>query len=68
LERFGISGAIREEDAIRLERENIFSTGASWHYSDVATNVGETPEDVALDAEIVGDYIEARSQAGKQYF
>ena len=68
LEGLGVSGAVGEEDAIRFEGENIFSTGASRHYGDVATNVGETPKDVALDAEIVGDHIEARSRAGKQYF
>ena len=54
-DRFGIAGTIREKDAVRLERENIFGGSFRRDDGDVAAVVDEEAENILLDAVVVGD-------------
>ena len=60
VQRLGVAGAVREEDAVGFEREDVFGGGERGHDRDVAAGVDEAAQDVLLDAEIVGDHVEAR--------
>ena len=55
VERFGVAGAVGEEDAVGLERENIFGGGERRDHGDAAAGVDEAAQDVVLDAEIISD-------------
>ena len=55
LERLGVAGAVREEDAVGLERQHIFGGGERGDDGDAAAGLHEAAQDVVLDAEIVGD-------------
>src|ERR1700676_1836209 len=49
-----VAGAIRKEDAIRLEFENVFGGSLRGDDPDIAVVIDEKPENILLDAEIVG--------------
>ncbi len=59
-ERFGVAGAVREEDAVGLEGEHIFGGSERGHHRHVAAGVDEAAKDVVLDAEVVGDDVKLR--------
>ena len=60
LERLGIAGAVREEHAVGLQREHVFGRGGRGHHRHAAADVHQPAQDVALDAVVVGDHVEAR--------
>ena len=59
-ERFGIAGAVGEEDAVGLEGEHVLGGCERGDHGDAAAGVHEAAQDVVLDAEVVGDDVEAR--------
>jgi hypothetical protein len=54
-DRRRIAGAIAEEHAIRLSRQDLFRGRLRRHDGDVAAVRNQQPQDVLLDAEIEGD-------------
>ena len=50
----GVAGAIREEDTVWLEVENVFSGSLGGDDPNVAMVIDEQPQNILLDAEIVG--------------
>ena len=54
----GIAGAVRQEHAVRLHRQDVFCRCGRGHHRDLAAFAGEQPQDVALDAVIDGDDVE----------
>ena len=59
-ERLGIAGAVREKHAVGLQRQHVFGGGPRGHHRDAAAHVHQPPQNVALDAEIVGDHVAER--------
>src|SRR5436853_3942502 len=57
-DRLRISGAIRQENSVRLKCKNIFRARFCRHDSDVATLVHEHAQDVLLDAVVVSNYVQ----------
>ena len=55
-----IAGAVREEDAVGLERHDIFRRGLRRHYCDLAAGAGEQAQNIALDAVVERDHVEFR--------
>ena len=55
---FGIAWTVGQEHTVRLEREDIFCAGFRRHYGHVAALVYEHPQDVLLDAIVVGNYMQ----------
>ena len=62
--RLGIAGAVREKDAIGLQREHVFGGGERRDDGHVAAGMHEAAQDVLFDAEIVGDDVIARLGRG----
>ncbi len=62
-DRLGIAGAVREKNAVRLQRENIFGGSFRRNDGDVAAVIHEKAQNILLDAEIVGDDAIARAAA-----
>ena len=62
LERLGIAGTVREEDAVGFEREHVFGGRQRGHHRDAASRLHEPAQDVVLDAEIVGDDVIAAAR------
>ena len=58
-----IAGAVRQEHAVRLEREHFLGRGLRRHHGHAAAAVGEHAQDVVLDAVVVGDDVEALVRA-----
>ncbi len=58
-QRLGIAGTVGEEDTRRFERENVFGSGIGRDHGDARTDFDEMAEDVAFDAVIIGDDVEA---------
>ena len=54
----GIAGAVGQEHAVRLHRQDVFGRGGRRHHRDLAAVAGEQPQDVALDAVVDGDDVE----------
>ena len=65
-ERLRIAGAVREEDAVGLEREHVFGGGERGHDGDAAADLHQAAQDVVLDAEIVGHHVVARLGAARR--
>ena len=59
VERLGIAGAVREKHAVGLQRQHIFGGGAGRDHRNPAAGMHQAAQDVALDAEIVGDHVMA---------
>ena len=59
-ERLGIAGAVGEKDAVGLEREHVLRGGQRRHHRHAAARLHQPPQDVVLDAEIVGHHVVPR--------
>ena len=51
----GVAGTIGKKDAVGIHGENVFRRSGGGHHGDVEAFLAEAAQDVALDAEIVGD-------------
>src|SRR5690606_18507264 len=58
--RLRVSGAVRQENAVRVELERLLGRRRRGHDRDPAIVVREEPQDIALHAEVVRDDVEAR--------
>src|ERR1019366_5143933 len=56
----GIARSIRQENSIRLQRQHIFRRSLRWNDGHLAAFSAQLAQDVLLDAEVVGDHVEAR--------
>ena len=59
-----IAGAVGEEHAVGLQRQHLVGRRLRRHHGHAAAVVGEQAQDVALDAEVVGDHVQALARAG----
>src|SRR5215471_17245825 len=53
-----ISGSIRQKDSLGIHREHILGGGGRGDYGQAASDLDQTPQDVALDPEIISDDVE----------
>src|SRR5690348_10188919 len=53
--RLGIAGTIREENPVRLQRQDIAGRSLRGHHRDIASVIDQQAQNVLLDAVIVGD-------------
>src|SRR5579864_7000720 len=58
-----VTRAIRQEYAVRLERQHIDSRHCGRNDCHMAAAIGQQTQDVVLDPEIVGDYVRRCSLA-----
>ena len=58
--RLGVARAVREKDAVGLEREHVLGRRERRHDRDPAADVHQPPQDVLLDTEIISGHMEAR--------
>ena len=66
-DRFGIAGAVREENTVGIEREDVFGAGLCGHNPSFTMMVHKKAKNILLDAEIVRDdaeFASVRSAAG----
>ena len=61
--RLGIARSVREKYAVRVQVEHVVGRGLRRHDRHPATVVRQQAQDVALDAEIVGDDMQALARA-----
>ena len=54
----GITGPVREENAVWLQRHNVFGGGVGGHDHHVAVMIHEQSKDILLNPVIVGDNLE----------
>ncbi|MCY1519561.1 hypothetical protein D9M68_543150 [compost metagenome] len=54
----GIARAVGQKHAVRIQLEDFLGAGLGRHQGDAAAAVGQQAQDVALDAEVVGDDVE----------
>lgn len=64
----GIAGAVADEDGVRVVAEDFFRGGLGRDYGYVHLLLGESGEDVAFDAEVVGNDFKAFVVAGGYVF
>src|SRR5208282_5977249 len=55
----GIARAVRQEHSVGLQRQHVLGCRLRRDYRYLAAFSAELAQDVLLDAEIVGDYVEA---------
>ena len=55
-----VAGAVREEDAVGLERQHLLGGRGRRHDGHLAAGLREEPQDVALDAVVDGDDVVLR--------
>ena len=55
-----IAGAVGEEHAVGLQRDDVVGRGRGRHHRHLAAVGGEQPQDVALDAVVDRDHVEFR--------
>ena len=55
-----VAGAVGQEDAVGLQRQRLARRRLRRHHGDAAAALGQHAQDVALDAVVVGDDVEAR--------
>ena len=55
-----VAGAVGEEDAVGPQRQHLGGRRLRRHHRDAAAALGQHAQDVALDAEVVGDDVELR--------
>ncbi len=60
----GVAGAVREKNAVGVEREHLGGGRAGRHHRHAAALVGHQAQDVALHAEIVGDNMQGMGARG----
>jgi hypothetical protein len=58
----GVAGAVGEEDSIGLQGQHIFCRSSRRDDGNIAALSAQLAQDVVLDAEVVGDDVEARRQ------
>src|SRR4051794_22765518 len=56
---FGIAGAVGEKNSVGLQRQHVFRWSLRRDNRHLATFAAQLAQDVVLDAEVVGDYVEA---------
>src|SRR5713226_4392783 len=66
--RLRVTGPVREKHAIGREREHVFGRGLRRDDGDLAVVVHQQPEDILLDAEIIGHHTEALGLAASGRF
>src|ERR1039458_4689288 len=64
----GVAGAVREEDSVGLQGQHVFGGGLRGDYRYFAAFAAQFAQDVLLDAEVVGDYMEARRLVLYSYY
>ncbi len=57
-----VARAVGQEDAVGVERQHVGRAGLRGDDGDATAVVREQPQDVALDAEVVGDHVQARAR------
>src|SRR5258706_15217576 len=57
---FGIARSVRQEHSIGLQRQHILGRGLRGDDRHLAAFSSQLPQDVLLDAEVVGDNVKAR--------
>src|SRR3954453_15188359 len=57
--RLRISGTIRQEYSIRLQRQHIFRRSLGWDDSDFASFAAQLSQNVLLDAEVVRHHMKS---------
>ena len=55
--RLGVTGAVGEEDAIRVHRQHLGGRGLGRHHGQAAAAVHQHAQDVALHAKVVGHHV-----------
>src|SRR5262249_53375914 len=60
LKRLGITGAVRQEDAVGFQSQNVFCGRGSGNHREAAADLTKPAQNVVLDSEIVGDDVEPR--------
>jgi hypothetical protein len=55
-----VAWSIREKNAVRFERQHVSSGRGGWHNGDATPMFRQQAQNVALDAEVVGDDVERR--------
>ena len=56
-ERLGIAGAVREKNAVRLQRQNILGGRQRGNHRHARAGLHQLPQNIALDAEVVRDHV-----------
>ena len=59
----GIARAVGQEHAVRLQRQHFLGRRLRRHHGQPAAALGQHAQDVALDAEVVGDDVELRRRS-----
>ena len=63
----GVAGPVRQEHAVGRQREDRLGRRLRRHDRQPAAALGEHAQDVVLDAEVVGDHVEARRAGAGRY-
>src|ERR1035441_7859122 len=56
----GVTGAVRQKNSVGLQREHVLCRRLRWNHRHLAAFSAQLAQDVLLDAEVVGDHVEAR--------
>ena len=64
--RLRIARAVGEEHAVRRQLQHFVRAGLRGHHRHAAAVIGEQAQDVALDAEVVGDDVQALLRADRR--
>ena len=67
LERFRITGAVREENAIGMESKDVIRSRIRRNNGDSGANLNQMAKNVALDSVVKGDYVELIGLNGSQF-
>jgi hypothetical protein len=55
-----VARAVRQEHAVRLQRQDVLGRGRGRHHRHLAAGIGEQPQDVALHAVVDRDHVKFR--------
>src|SRR5579875_2604391 len=67
-DRFRVAGAVREKNAVGIEREHVFRGSLRRNHSDTAALLCQHTENILLDAEIIGDDVQVGCRLGSWGF
>jgi hypothetical protein len=56
--RLRIARTVRQEHAVRIQRQHVAGGSGRRHHREPASLVGQQPQDVALDAVVIGDHVQ----------
>ena len=59
VDRLGIAGAVREEDAVGLERQHVFRGGLGRNHRHAAAFARQHAQNVLLDAEVISHHMKS---------